>query len=189
MYKVFAFILFLAFICLGIVTITNDVNHGPFQAYSVVNRGGREGNRRGPEKRPNGGREGNRGGDRRSHRQNGHIDRPAHIHLGPTPRNGWRGEPYRYEGYNYYVWEWNAWSPWYRWGNYEGWRIGLYYYVPEGMQCFADNPQVEGQWPGQDRYYSSDDAIDSALGACENDPKVYNARAEDYCRIRNCRKW
>jgi len=44
-------------------------------------------------------------------------------------------------------------------------------------------------WSGKTAYYSSEDAINSALGYCENDPKVMDAQAQSSCKIRNCIEW
>jgi hypothetical protein len=67
--------------------------------------------------------------------------------------------------------------------------LGLGYYVPEGLKCFADNTQIAGEWSGDTEYYASDDAINSALGFCENDPKVVALGAQAECRIRTCVQW
>jgi hypothetical protein len=57
------------------------------------------------------------------------------------------------------------------------------------LKCFADNPQVPGEWAGQEMFYSSEDSINSALGFCESDPNVQNAGAQASCRIRECVRW
>jgi hypothetical protein len=129
-----------------------------------------------------------RSGSYRSH-GNGHVGNPTRFHLGSRPNGGWRGNPYYYGGYRYFVWGWEPRAPFWGWPYYYGWHVGLYYYVPEGLKCFADNKDVPGLWSGLESYYSSDDAIDSALGACENDSNVINANAQEICVIRNCERW
>jgi len=149
-------------------------------AYSRMERGrgghgperGRGGSHRGPERgRP------------------GYIGHPTHIVFGRAPYGGWRGNRYYWGGHNYFVWAWGPWAPYYGWNYYYGWRIGLNYYVPEGLRCYADNPRVSGEWAGQDTYYASDDAINSALDYCANDPNVTAVNASNDCRIRNCVRW
>ena len=66
---------------------------------------------------------------------------------------------------------------------------GFEFYVPDGLTCYADNSYVAGEWVGHTAYYSSDDAIYSALGFCENDPYVIANGAQGYCRIRTCVRW
>jgi hypothetical protein len=48
---------------------------------------------------------------------------------------------------------------------------------------------VAGEWVSETEYYSSDDAINAALGLCETNPEVVNAGAEADCRIRTCVEW
>lgn len=120
---------------------------------------------------------------------NGRIGHPVFFNPGPVPRQGWRGERRFYRDANYYVWTWNAFAPFYSWPYYYGWRIGLNYYVPEGMKCWATNTEIPGQWSYYEVYYSSDDAINSALGTCENDQSVIDNHSEDHCFIRNCVRW
>jgi hypothetical protein len=142
---------------------------------------------------------GGRGGDRGHHyapgrgsfrgHGNGHIGNATRFVLPRAPYGGWRGHPYFYGGYNYHVWNWGPWCPFYGWPYYTGWRIGLYYYIPEGMRCEADNPNVGGTWESNEIYYSSEDAINSALGFCENDAEVLRMNASSSCRIRDCQRW
>ena len=119
----------------------------------------------------------------------GHIGHSTHFHPGGMPRGGWRGHRYFYGGAWWSVWAWGPWAPWWGWAPYYGWTLGLGYYVPEGLKCYADNPQVAGEWVGDTVYYSSDDAINSALGFCENDPTVLANGASAACRIRTCTRW
>ena len=133
-----------------------------------------------------GGRGGGRGGREYRGHGNGHVRYPVRFNLGRAPYGGWRGYPYRWNDRPYYIWSWGPWAPYYGWGNYYGWHEGLYYYVPEGLRCIADNSQVGGEWSGMEAYYYSDDAIGSALGSCESDPAVQNANAQGSCRIRTC---
>jgi len=150
-------------------------------------RGGRGGERGRPGGRP-GIRHGGaapRGGN---HRQ-GRIEHPVHFMLPREPMGGWRGHPYYWQGRNYFVWAWGPWAPWWGWHQHYGWVIGLNYYVPEGLRCYADNQDVAKVWQGQESYYSSDDAIDSALGYCENDPDVIATNNQSHCVIRNCVRW
>ena len=120
---------------------------------------------------------------------NGYIGHPVHFYPGPTPNGGWRGRPYFYGGYNYYMWSWGPYAPFYGWSPYYGWRLGLYYYIPDGLRCTADNPSVQGEWVGSTQYYHSDDAINSALGLCESDPAVQAQGTQEQCRIRVCERW
>lgn len=89
----------------------------------------------------------------------------------------------------YRVWNWGPWDPWWNWPLYTGWALGLGYYVPEGLKCYADNYEVAGEWAGNVVYYSSDDAILEALGLCENDPIVVANGFQSACRIRTCTVW
>jgi len=142
--------------------------------------------------RPEGGRPHPEGEKQRpSYRShgNGRPAHPMHVALPAAPRGGWRGNPYVYGGFTYHVWGWGPWCPFYAWPYYHGWRLGVYYYVPEGLKCFVDNSEVSGVWSGKTAYYSSEDAINSALGYCENDPKVMDAQAQSSCKIRNCIEW
>lgn len=146
---------------------------------------------RGPGRGAGGhGREG-RPGDHRGHYEPHHSPgRGVRFALGNPPRGGWRGTPFYYGGYHYYVWAWGPWAPWWRFREYDGWRLGLFYYVPDGLRCYSDNPRVVGRWSNYpDNYYSSEDAINGALAACENDPNVRNLDASQDCRIRTCEKW
>ncbi len=120
---------------------------------------------------------------------NGHVERPVHFRLPPTPRGGWRGNPYYWENRNYFVWAWGPWAPWWGWPNHYGWTLGLYYYVPEGLRCYADNQDVAGLWGGKEYYNSSEDAINSALGYCENDQRVIESNNQRNCVIRYCAQW
>jgi hypothetical protein len=116
----------------------------------------------------------------------GRVGNPIRLNLPPAPVGGWRGNGYFYGGHNYFVWGWAPYAPFYGWSYYYGWHVGLFYYVPEGLRCYSDNPVVPGSWTGNEAYYSSEDAINSALGYCENFPDVINANAQSQCRIRNC---
>ena len=144
-------------------------------------RGGRGGGRGGG--RPGGGRR--PGPGFRGH-GNGRILAPIRFYPGPMPRGGWRGRPYYYGGYTYTIWSWGPYAPFYNWNNHYGWRLGLYYYLPEGIVCYADNSVVPGGWTSQAVYYQSDDAINSVLGLCESDPAVQNANAQAQCQVINC---
>ncbi len=119
----------------------------------------------------------------------GRIEHPVYLQLGPKPDRGWHGDLYYWGGHNYFVWSWNREAPFFGWAYYYGWHTGLYYYVTNGLLCYADNPQVNGLWEGNQIYYSSEDAVNSALGYCENDPVVQYEHAEGNCRIRNCNRW
>jgi hypothetical protein len=120
----------------------------------------------------------------------GRIGNPARFNLGRRPYGGWRGSPYYWGGRNYFVWGWEPYSPFYSWQYYYGWRIGLFYYIPEGIRCYSDNAEMPLiEWKSLDQYYSSEDAINSAMGYCENDPQVVQAGAQGACRIRNCVRW
>jgi hypothetical protein len=149
-----------------------------------------------------GGGRGGRGGGRVEHGHdgegrggrgfhgNGHVGSPVRFNPGRAPYGGWRGNRYVYGGHPYFMWGWAPYAPFYAWGFYTGWRIGLDYYVPEGLRCYTDNPAVPGaEWVGQEQYFSSDDALNSALGFCENDPQVQNLGVQGECRIRNCVRW
>jgi hypothetical protein len=119
----------------------------------------------------------------------GFVSRPTRFHLGAMPRGGWRGHPYFWGGRNYFVWGWGPYAPFWAWRPYYGWRLGLDYYVPDGLRCYADNTAVAGEWVGVEAYYSSDDAINSALDLCENDPEVVRQGMQASCRIRTCTRW
>jgi hypothetical protein len=137
-----------------------------------------------------GGRGGRPGAVRPGPTFHGHsIGHPVFFRPGPRPVGGWRGVRYIYEGRPYFIWSWGPWAPFYTWPYYTGWRFGLYYYIPDGLLCYADNNQVEGIWTGQQSYYLSDDAINAALSFCETDPRVIDAQAQPYCRIRNCQQF
>jgi hypothetical protein len=120
---------------------------------------------------------------------NGHIERPVRFYLPHAPYGGWRGSPYYWSGQRYFVWGFIPGAPFYAWQYYYGWTPTLYYYVPEGLRCFADNSSMPGLWQGQEVYYSSNDAVESALGYCESDQNVISANAQVNCRIRNCTRW
>jgi len=143
--------------------------------------------RRGPQERP--GHSEGHDKDQYRYRRNGHIDRPVRISIEVRPGYIWKGDIRFYEGYNYCVWTWSPYAPFYSWTYYYGWEQNRYYYIPEGMKCTATNSYVPGVWNSTEIYYSSGDAVDSALGKCESDPNVISANAESGCRIRNCVNW
>lgn len=170
--KLINLIAILLFISIYFIPTTSYSDYGNNRGY----RGGR-GGRPGGVSHPNGGFKGH---------GNGYIGHPVHFVPGPMPRGGWRGNGYVYAGRTYFVWGWTPYAPFYAWPYYYGWHPYLYYYIPEGLICYSDNQSVPGIWTGQVVYYTSDDAINSALGFCENDPRVIEANLSNLCRIRNC---
>ncbi len=145
------------------------------------NRGPGRDHRDGRDPRGGGGHDGEHRGGRHRH--------PIRFNPGPMPRGGWRGDRFYWNGLYYTVWNWGPYSPWSNWPDYYGWKLGLGYYFPEGIKCFADNTEVAGEWIGNTPDYFSDDAIQSALDACKSDPRVKESGFTETCRIRTCVRW